>query len=208
MPHHPGLCPVAFRWTRMDNMRGLGTTLPQRGGKKGAKPPPRDEDEEDEDDEEFVPSADQAAAIRAALASNNPALLKALNAKLASMVGKPSGYLDELPSKVCAPLKTLSVGPKGLSEPHLSHGRVSPVSFQVKRRVEALEALQEEHDKLHEQFLVRLPAREPPLFSVHLPRAEGSTATGAARTWAHLLHQVAVARSPCALAHASLSSCL
>ena len=38
--------------------------------------------------------------LQAALKSNNPALMAALSARLNSMVGKDSGYLDTLPSKV------------------------------------------------------------------------------------------------------------
>ena len=79
----------------MKDMRGLGTALPKRGGGKKA---PQEEDEEDDGD--YQPTEAERKLIAEALKSNNPALMAALNAKLNSMVGKSSGYLDTLPSKV------------------------------------------------------------------------------------------------------------
>jgi hypothetical protein len=86
----------------MKDMRGLDAALPKRGGGKKA---PREE-EEGEDDGDYKPSAQEAALLQAALKSNNPALMAALNARLNSMVGKDSGYLDTLPSKVSCLLPT------------------------------------------------------------------------------------------------------
>ena len=82
----------------MDNMKGLGSALPNR--KKGGK-----RDEEGEEDAEYVPSAAERQLIADALTSGNPALLKALEAKLNSMQGASSGFLEALPSKVrgCSP---------------------------------------------------------------------------------------------------------
>jgi len=63
--------------------------------KKGAIVPAAD----DSDEEFDVGGAEGKAALLAALKSNNPALVMALQSKLDGLVGRDSGYLDSLPGK-------------------------------------------------------------------------------------------------------------
>jgi len=205
----------------MDNMKGLGGALPNRKGGKG-KPAPA---EEEDDDEEFDPStlsASEKAKLVAALKggmTGNPELIKALQGRLDGLVGRNSGYIDSLPSKVsafacagqrclggrrlllfwrqsgceaqacagvraCAGAACVGGGRArsrrrgGCAASAAAAGRAAgggadpkretsapPLSAraaQVKRRVEHLEKLQEEHDALYETYKARPPPPERP----------------------------------------------
>jgi hypothetical protein len=89
------------RAAAMNNMKGLGSALPNQKGGKG-KPAAA---EEEDDDEEFDPStlstaekAQLAQLVKGGL-TGNPELIKALQGRLDGLVGRNSGYIDSLPSK-------------------------------------------------------------------------------------------------------------
>jgi len=88
----------------MNNMKGLGSALPNPKGGKGKAAAAEEED----DDEEFDPSqlsaserAELAKLVKGGLTSN-PELIKALQGRLDGLVGRNSGYIDSLPSKARA----------------------------------------------------------------------------------------------------------
>lgn len=91
----------------MYQMAGLGKALPARKGGKGAgKKPPRDEDDEEEDDdpdfevtETNVPGLSKQQLLAMMAGAQGGELAGALQAKLDSMVGRSSGYLELLPGK-------------------------------------------------------------------------------------------------------------
>ena len=91
----------------MNNMKGLGSALPNRKGGKG-KPAA---EEEEEDDDEFDPSTLSALISSGLLVkgglTSNPELIKALQGRLDGLVGRNSGYIDSLPSKARAPFAAL-----------------------------------------------------------------------------------------------------
>lgn len=88
-------------------MAGLGKALPPREGKKagkgaGKKPPKDEEEDDDEEDPDFeVTESNIPGMSKAQLAAmlSGGGLSSALQAKLDSMVGRSSGYIDSLPGK-------------------------------------------------------------------------------------------------------------
>lgn len=89
----------------MDNMAGLGTALPARPAKKGGK----GDDEDPEFDPEMEMTKEQLLAAVHGAAGGNAGLAAALQAKLDSLVGRSSGYIETLPAKIRDRVNALNV---------------------------------------------------------------------------------------------------